>query len=214
MERVRYLYKTTCLVTGKYYIGMHSTNRPNLKYYGSGILLRRSLKKHGRDQHVIEIVEYCDSDEQLRAREREWITATVRNDDMCMNLMDGGQGGFTDDARMKAHAVQREKLKDPAYRLIVSERNRIKRLRQVEKDPSCATKHHNALRERYKDPIFKQKQVATAKQRYQLMRQLRQQKLDAGWKLLTDPSNNKRRKLFPPEQIEQKLKENWRVGTC
>jgi hypothetical protein len=45
-----YIYKTTNLITKEYYIGKHSSqNIENDNYLGSGLLLTRSIKKHGRE---------------------------------------------------------------------------------------------------------------------------------------------------------------------
>ena len=52
-----YIYKITCNVTGKYYIGMHSTSNLEDSYFGSGTVLWRSIKKYGRNTHIKEILE-------------------------------------------------------------------------------------------------------------------------------------------------------------
>lgn len=96
------IYKTTCLVTGRYYIGMHSTDDLEDGYLGSGVHLTRSVKKYGKDQHVREILEQLPDRDSLKKREEELITEDlVRNDVLCMNLIRGGGGndreyGFTD----------------------------------------------------------------------------------------------------------------------
>lgn len=88
-----FIYKTTCLVTGKFYLGMHSTENENDGYMGSGKILLRSLKKYGKDQHRFEILEFLSDRQTLQAREREIITEELISDPLCMNLKVGGEGG-------------------------------------------------------------------------------------------------------------------------
>ena len=64
-KSIHYLYKTTCKVTGRYYIGMHSTSNIDDGYLGSGKRLRYSIRKHGEDNHEKEILEFFDSRELL-----------------------------------------------------------------------------------------------------------------------------------------------------
>lgn len=207
IERTRYVYKTTCLVTGHYYVGMHSTRRPNVVYYGSGVRLKRSLQKHGRDNHRIEILSHAKSEDELRSLEREAITETVLQDPLCMNIMMGGEGGFSEGVRNKSHQAFRTKLQtDEKFRDRISAMN-VERAKMVSSEGrrNCSA----ALKDRYKDPAFKAKQVAGAKDRYLLMKQAQMKKIEAGWVLLKDPTNTKRRKLFPPEQLQQMLDDNW-----
>lgn len=99
------IYKTTCLVTGRYYIGMHSTDNLDDGYLGSGVHLTRSVKKYGKEQHLREILEFLPNRDLLKAREEELVTEDiVRNDVLCMNLIKGGGGndreyGFTNKTR-------------------------------------------------------------------------------------------------------------------
>lgn len=88
------IYKTTCLVTGRYYIGMHSTDDLDDGYLGSGKYLGYSLRKYGPDQHVREVLEHLPDRSSLKARERELITEAVITDSSSMNLALGGDGGW------------------------------------------------------------------------------------------------------------------------
>lgn len=91
------IYKTTCLVTGRYYIGMHSTDDLEDGYLGSGVHLTRSVKKYGKDQHVREIIEHLPNRDLLKKREEELVTEDlVKNDVLCMNLIKGGGGNDRD----------------------------------------------------------------------------------------------------------------------
>lgn len=94
-KHIHYLYKTTCLVTNRYYIGMHSTCNLDDGYMGSGKRLRYSIRKYGVDNHVREILEFFESRELLIEAEIKSITPEMIQDKDCMNLMCGGTGGFT-----------------------------------------------------------------------------------------------------------------------
>ena len=92
-KNIHYIYKTTCDVTGKWYVGMHSTNNLEDGYLGSGDRLRYSIRKYGKDKHTKEILEYLDSREELAKREREIVNKELIKEYLCMNLVVGGEGG-------------------------------------------------------------------------------------------------------------------------
>ncbi|WP_407308176.1 hypothetical protein [Acinetobacter sp.] len=73
---------------------MHSTDDLNDGYKGSGTHLSRSVKKHGKENHICEILEFCVDRESLGAREDELITDELRKDPLCMNIARGGIGNF------------------------------------------------------------------------------------------------------------------------
>ena len=86
------IYKTTCTVTGKWYIGMHSTDNLDDGYMGSGTILSRSIKKYGKENHKIEILEFLKSRSDLQIREEQILTKELRRDPLCMNIRSGGTG--------------------------------------------------------------------------------------------------------------------------
>lgn len=102
-----FVYKTTCSATGKFYVGMHSGSTSDA-YLGSGLVLRNSIKKHGRKQHTREVLEMCVDRKQLSKREAELVNIAMR-DPLCMNLIPGGIGGtgkfHTEDAKAKCRAA-------------------------------------------------------------------------------------------------------------
>lgn len=93
-RRFHYIYKTTCLITGRYYIGMHSTDDMNDAYMGSGKRLGYSLRKYGVDNHVRTVLEHCSTREELILREEAIVSSELLNDPMCMNLVRGGKGDW------------------------------------------------------------------------------------------------------------------------
>lgn len=92
---IHYIYKTTCLVTNRYYVGMHSTNNLNDGYLGSGRRLRYSIRKYGIENHKKEILLFFENRELLIEGEINFITNEMINDPNCMNLRGGGTGGFS-----------------------------------------------------------------------------------------------------------------------
>jgi hypothetical protein len=90
-----FIYKTTCSITNRFYVGMHSTNDLEDGYLGSGTLLSRSIKKHGKENHSFQILEFLLDRKSLRNREAEIINEELLSDSLCMNLILGGQGDFS-----------------------------------------------------------------------------------------------------------------------
>jgi transposase len=86
------IYKTTCTVTGKYYIGMHSSKKEVDHYLGSGNILRASIKKHSKGNHYRETIAVADTREKLRQLEAQLVTKELLLDPLCMNLAIGGCG--------------------------------------------------------------------------------------------------------------------------
>ena len=106
------VYKTTCIATGRYYIGMHSTDDLNDGYIGSGTRLWRSIKKYGKEQHVCQILEHLATRQAASDREKELIDPVWRTDPMCMNVGKGGEGnapGCRTPEEAKALISQRSK---------------------------------------------------------------------------------------------------------
>ena len=110
-SNIHYLYKTICLITGRYYIGIHSTNNLEDDYMGSGKRLRRSIRKYGVENHKKEILEFFENRELLVEREKERITPEMITDKNCMNIQPGGGGGFSSEQQRinsnKSHLKQK-----------------------------------------------------------------------------------------------------------
>lgn len=85
----------------RFYIGKHvhyNRDPKNMKnYFGSGTLLTRQVKKYGRKNFKIEIIEFCKNEEHLCEREVYWIKelkANYKKYPECggMNLTDKSYG--------------------------------------------------------------------------------------------------------------------------
>lgn len=98
-----FIYKTTCTVTGKFYIGLHSGSIVD-SYLGSGKVLKASVKKYGRAVHTREVLCMCKNQDDLHLLEEQIVTRELINDALCMNIAIGGKGakGYTHTEEAKA----------------------------------------------------------------------------------------------------------------
>jgi len=69
MERVTYTYVTTNLLTGKQYIGVHSTENVDDNYLGSGVAILDAIKSCGRKNFERKVIKFHDS--LINAHEHE-----------------------------------------------------------------------------------------------------------------------------------------------
>jgi len=109
-KRYHFIYKTTNVLTNRYYIGMHSTDNLDDGYLGSGKRLRYSINKYGEENHIREIIEFLPNRKSLINKEKEIVNLNEIAKTDCMNLMVGGEGGrgFTVE-QQKKNAVKSNK---------------------------------------------------------------------------------------------------------
>lgn len=87
------IYQVTNLLNSKIYIGKHQTTDPDDSYYGSGVALKKSIAKHGKDNFKKEVLFVFQTEEEMNAKETELITEefVARSDTYNMGV--GGEGG-------------------------------------------------------------------------------------------------------------------------
>lgn len=88
-----YVYKITNTINNKFYIGSHKTQDLNDDYFGSGMYLKRAIKKYGKENFKKEILYYLNSIEEMRTKETE-VLQQHRNDPT-YNLKFYSMGGNT-----------------------------------------------------------------------------------------------------------------------
>lgn len=87
-----YIYKTTNLITNKYYIGAHSTNNISDGYIGSGKQLKDAIQKYGIENFKCEILEYFNTREEAFLKEAEIVTEDFCKNPEVYNMSPGGLG--------------------------------------------------------------------------------------------------------------------------
>lgn len=128
------LYRTTCLVTGKIYYGVHGTNNIDDGYLGSGKFLLLAIKKYGKENFVRQIVHIFEERDIAYALEKEVVDQKfiLRRDVYNCNF--GGKGGgfpMTKEARRRASRKTRntfaKKMEDVEFRKLTRQ-NFIERM--------------------------------------------------------------------------------------
>jgi hypothetical protein len=110
-NRIQFVYKTTNLMNGTYYIGVHSTWNIEDDYLGSGKRLIRSVNKYGRENFKREILAFFETNKEAYEYESHLVNEELIKDELCLNLKPGGSGGFSSEQqKMNANkSNQRQK---------------------------------------------------------------------------------------------------------
>jgi group I intron endonuclease len=92
------------------YRGCHKTNNLNDGYLGSGTVLKRAIKKYGKENFQRITLEYCSNEEEMYEREKIYVDNIFIHSKQSYNLRCGGLGG-----RLKAHILKiiADKLRVP-----------------------------------------------------------------------------------------------------
>jgi len=86
------IYKITNLINNKIYIGKTIADKSD--YFGSGILINRSIEKYGIEHFKKEIIDNTSSIEELNEKEKYWIKYFNSTDlSIGYNIGKGGDGG-------------------------------------------------------------------------------------------------------------------------
>jgi len=73
-NKLHYVYITTNLINGKQYVGDHTINVKERKYYlGSGSYFRNAVKYYGENNFFKEILEWCDTREETSKLQEKYI---------------------------------------------------------------------------------------------------------------------------------------------
>lgn len=107
----RVVYKTINLINNKIYIGQDSYNNP--RYLGSGVILKKDIKKYGRINFEKEILCYCNSPEELDEMEIYYIDK-FNAKETGYNLLDGGKGNSSL-RYIKNMSISLSGFKNPMY---------------------------------------------------------------------------------------------------
>lgn len=170
----RYIYEIVNTANGHTYVGQRTSTRlPAVDvYWGSGILIKRAIKKYGLSLFEKRILEVVLGDKSLLdAREKYWIKERKAGGHAEYNIAPGGTGGALLEGapELKARAISRFHM--PCARRTPERRAEISRAisaaskaywaRMSEKEylDACRVRQENARRS-YSDPLFYKRKCA------------------------------------------------------
>jgi len=90
---IAHLYKITNNITGQYYIGKRKGNEQG-RYWGSGLRIKRHLKKYGKENFTYDILRVDNENKIFKLEEKLITNNYIKNNPLCLNLAPGGKGGF------------------------------------------------------------------------------------------------------------------------
>ena len=110
-----YVYKTTDLRNNKIYVGQHKSKVFDTNYYGSGIIIKEILNKYGNQVLNCELIEECDTADELNDREIYWINKlNCLDESVGYNLATGGAFGNSGYHKGMCGKSQSDKQKNAA----------------------------------------------------------------------------------------------------
>jgi hypothetical protein len=154
METIYILYRTTNLVNDKTYIGIHKTNNLDDGYIGSGKALLNAVKKYGKERFKREILEFCNSYDELLELEKLYVNIDWIKDESNYNLKTGGQssGILSDESKKKISDTLKERYKN-------DELDRRESIAPYNITDEIKEKISKTLTERYKEQEHNRKEV-------------------------------------------------------
>ena len=148
------IYKTTNLVNGRFYWGVHNSIDENDGYLGGGTILRKAIKKHGKENFKRKTMVAYETAADAYFDEGLIVNQAMVDDPMCYNVHLGGRGGslpgiysgmygkrHSIEFKQKQSKLMKERWNDKIYRKKVCSSFK-ERLKNKENNPMFG-KHHS-----------------------------------------------------------------------
>jgi hypothetical protein len=147
------VYKTTNILNGRYYVGFHETEDLNDPYLGSGIFIKKAIKKYGADNFKKELLFVFDNKKDMIDKEIEIVNENFVEKPETYNMAKGGCGLSTLSEDSKAKAIK--KMKKTFGKMDLRDRSKKRIATILSKDPEAfkkmGIKSAKKQRENYKN---------------------------------------------------------------
>lgn len=113
---VGYVYITYNQINSKFYVGIHKRKTFTDTYKGSGIIIKKAIKKYGNENFITKLVQECETLDELNKLEIYWIAEFKRiyGEDNCYNIQLGGNIPTNKGIRLSEE--QKQKLRDRSWK--------------------------------------------------------------------------------------------------
>lgn len=154
------VYKITNKVNGKIYIGITNKGAGNRfkqhlyeTEHGSQFKIHRALRKYGKDNFSLEIIDFCNNAEELKEKEKYYISKYNSTDDSVgYNMTEGGDGTF---GRVQTEETKRKISEANTGRIISEEtRQKLSEAGKVKSEKREAYRHSGKIGESRKKSIL------------------------------------------------------------
>lgn len=92
IKKYNFVYKTTNIINGKIYIGVHSTDKLDDGYLGSGYAIKDAIKKYGKENFYREIIKFFNTRSEAFDYEKQLVDESFIKLNDNYNLDLGGTG--------------------------------------------------------------------------------------------------------------------------
>jgi group I intron endonuclease len=139
------VYKITNLIDGKFYYGIHSTNKLEDGYLGGGVRITYAVKKYGRDNFKREIINHYPTRKEASWHEKIIVTEELTKDPQCYNIKTGGDNEntqvFSDEAKQKiSNSLKKHFAENGVPETSQETRDKISKSKLGEKHPQFGKK--------------------------------------------------------------------------
>lgn len=147
-----HIYKTTCLINGKIYIGQRTKKFRTDGYLGSETLISLAINKYGKENFTKELLRECSSQKELDRWEQIYIIKHKSfNKYIGYNILKGSSNEFGCGSPMLIPEVAK-KCSDGNKRFMSSDKGKQQKI-----------KMSNAMKEKHKDPKYAKKKSELGK---------------------------------------------------
>jgi len=132
------IYQTTNLINNKIYIGLHITEDINDKYLGSGIFLKKAIKKYGKENFKKEVLFVFDNQKDMIKKEIEIVNEKFILREDTYNMTKGGYGLSTLSETKRLETIEKIRKSNKERDSTESSRQRLETM--LSNDPECFKK--------------------------------------------------------------------------